>query len=149
MDDRPATSLAHEVETRSAPAARWPERAGVSTPSFRTIVALADGSMAARHGRVDGRPLDSFAPVAIDAAARCDVAGGRPPSTQASSPTGRCRAANVLVVVGVPDADRPRRRSGSRQTSAGRAIDRAELLASLAVLVGAERCADSIRRAGR
>ena len=137
-EDWPASSLERDVEHEGL-ALLLARRDGVRCPDLRAVTVPArrldgrgDGGHprpAARHhraGRADAR-----------AAGRGVAAGGRH-CTPPASPTGAFRAANVVVA-----GDRPvivdLGATRSPATPRLQAIDRAELLASLAALVGPER----------
>jgi undecaprenyl-diphosphatase len=143
-EDRPSVSLDHDVE-HQAFLLLLAREAGVTVPAVEALTRLPDGSMVLALDYVDGRRLDELSPDEIDAelldALWHEVAvmhGGRLAHRS-------LRAANVLV-----DRRRPVIIDlGFGEESAAprlHAIDRAELLVSLAELVGAEPVVTSAAR---
>ena len=141
-DMRPAASLKQSVE-HQALIGLLAERAGVTTPSVRAAVEADDGSMLLVLEYIDGDALD-----AVDAQRLTDeVLGGvwqQAARLHAARIAHRSlRAANIMVDhTGAPHLVDF---SFAELTSDPRPIelDRAELLASLAVLVGPERAVAS------
>jgi uncharacterized protein (TIRG00374 family) len=136
-DELPRSSLAEEVE-HEALLLVLAGRSGVVCPAMEAVTSLADGSMALALEHVDGVPLDEVPPEELtDSLLRAVWQEAR--NLHAARIAHRSlRGANVLVRSGVPviiDL-------GFAHASAdGRlqAIDRAELLASMAALVGPDR----------
>jgi undecaprenyl-diphosphatase len=143
-DDRPAASLAHDVE-HQALLLMLARRGEVRCPDVAALARLTDGSMALALEFVDGVPLDTLEAEQIgddllDAVWREAVA------IHAARLAHRAlRAGNILVAAGRPTIIDL---SFGEEWASGRAraIDVAELLASLAVLVGPERAIASADR---
>ena len=96
-----------------------------------------------RSSDVDGSRLDDArARRGRRRAARRDVAGGADTARRGASPTAPCGPANVLVTATVRSSSTSGSARSRRRTALS-AIDRAELLTSLAVLVGADRAVAS------
>ena len=136
-DDWPAWSLSREVEHESLLLV-LARRAGVLCPAFTALSAMPDGSMALAMEDVDGVPLDS-----LDASQLTDelldALWHQVRTLHGANLAHRSlRAGNVLVSEGRPvivDFGFGTAAPDNRL----RAIDRAELMASLAPLVGAQR----------
>lgn len=138
--DTSSPSLARDVE-HEALALLLAERGRVSCPPLRAVVALADGSMVLAMDDVGGQRLDELAaadvgPELLDAVWR-EVVGLH----AAGLAHGALRAANVLVSheLGAGDGRPFLIDLGAAAAAAApraQAIDRAELLASLASIVG-------------
>jgi glycosyltransferase 2 family protein len=146
-DDRPALSLGQDVE-HEALLLLIAQRADVTCPRLEVLTALPDGSMALAVEYVDGMPLDALEPEAIDDAL-LDAVWRHVQGLHAARLAHRSlRAANILVSGANPviidlgfgtESAEPRTQ----------AIDRAELLVSLATLVGVERAlASGVRTLG-
>ena len=138
-------TLAGEVE-HEALLLMLAERAGVACPQLRAVVPLGDGSMALAMTDVAGVQLDSLAPEALDPEL-LDRTWHEVARLHRSGLAHRAlRAGNILV----GDDGRPVLIDlgfGAAAASARlQAIDRAELLASLAALVGPQ---DSVASAVR
>jgi undecaprenyl-diphosphatase len=134
--EKPATTLEYDVE-HEALLLVLARQGGVACPAVRAVTALPDGSMALAMDDVGGRRLDELpaeeiTPDLLDAVWREVATLHRAGLAHRS-----LRAANVLVTEAGPvliDV-------GYGQASAAprlRAIDRAELLASLATVVGVD-----------
>jgi uncharacterized membrane protein YbhN (UPF0104 family) len=143
-DYSPSASLEHDVR-HEALLLLLARRAGVNCPELEALTALPDGSMVLAMTDVDGRPLDSIEPGTIgddllDSVWREVKAMERGRIAHRS-----LRAANVLVA-----GDRPvvidLGFGDESSTSRLESIDRAELLTSLATLVGADRSVASASR---
>jgi uncharacterized protein (TIRG00374 family) len=143
-DDGLGVSLAQDVE-HEALLLMIAERADVTSPRLDALTALSDGSMALAVDYIDGVPLDALDGAAVDDALLdavwrqvCALHGARLAHRS-------LRAANVLVAGGAPviiDYGFGTESADSRT----QAIDRAELLVSLAELVGAPRALASAVR---
>ncbi len=135
-ENRPAQTLADDVE-REALLLLLAREAGVSCPAVEALTELPDGSMTLAVEYVNGPRLDELdAPDHHPAAARRSLASGREDPCRARLAHRSLRAANILVEDGRPVIID----FGFGTTSASdrlQAIDRAELLASLAAIVGA------------
>jgi glycosyltransferase 2 family protein len=121
-------------------------RAGVTSPDVRAVITLADGSVAIAMERVDGAPLDTLEPGSIDDRL-LDAVWAEVARLHAARLAHRSlRAGNILV----DDHGRPVIVDlGFAETGASermKARDVAELLASLAVLVGPDRAVTSAIR---
>jgi undecaprenyl-diphosphatase len=142
-----APSLAREVE-HEALLLLLAERAGVAAPELRDVVGLPDGSMVLAMTDVGGRRLDE---VDVDDDLLHSVWREVVALHAAGLSHGALRAANVLVVVGSATSARPvlidLGAGASAASPRARAIDRAELLASLGALVGPEAAVASAARA--
>jgi undecaprenyl-diphosphatase len=143
-DDWPSLALKQDVE-HEALLLMLSRQAGVAAPGVELLTSLPDGSMILGLELVDGRRLDSLTADEIDDRL-LDAVWREVRTMHAAGLAHRAlRAGNVLV-----DEGRPvlidfgfGHESASTRTQA---IDRAELLASLAVLVGPERAAGSAAR---
>jgi undecaprenyl-diphosphatase len=143
-DNWPSPSLKLDVE-REAFLLLLARQGGVPAPEVAFLGALDDGSVALALEYVDGAPLDQQPPGAIDDDL-LDATWRIVAALHARHMAHRAlRAANVLV-----DAGRPVLIDlGFGDESAGarlQAIDRAELLVSLATLVGVDRAVASAVR---
>lgn len=145
-DGLPSPSLARDVE-HEALMLLLAERSGVRCPSVRAVVALPDDSVVLAMEHVQGRRLDELsadeiAPNLLDAAwqqvARLHRAGLAHRAL---------RAANVLVTGDGQPVVIDFGAGTAAATPRTQAIDRAELLASLAPIVGTERAVASAARA--
>ena len=143
-DTWPAASLEQQVE-HQAFSLMWARRAEVRTPRVELVTSLPDGSMALAIEYLDGRRLDEVSPDAIDDGL-LDAVWQQVQLLHAARMAHRAlRAANILVVDGRPVLID----FGFAEQSAtprAQAIDRAELLTSLSVLVGAERAVAAAAR---
>jgi uncharacterized protein (TIRG00374 family) len=144
-DEPPSVSLKRDVE-HQAFLLTLAAQAGVHAPRLRAVTPLADGSVALALDRIDGVPLDSLEPAVVDDRL-LDALWAEVGALHGSRLAHRAlRAGNVLV-------DRERRPviidfgfAEEAATDTMKARDVAELLASLAVLVGAERSVASATR---
>jgi len=137
-DTRPAASLIQAAE-HQALVAVMAERAGVAVPAVRQVIKSADGSALLAMDRVDGRSLDLIPAQRVDEAmiralwAQVDVLH------RARIAHRSLRAANVVVDgtarPWIVDFSFAELGATPRQI----ALDVAELLASLAVIAGADR----------
>ena len=133
-DDWPSSSLDDDVR-REAFLLLLLGAAGVRTPRLEALATLSDGSIALAMNDVGGRPLDTLTVDEIDADLLDAV--WRQVDLMARNRVAHrsLRAANILVAAGEPvvaDVGFGHESASPRLLS----IDRAELLASLAVLVG-------------
>lgn len=143
-DDWPALALRQDVE-HQALLLMLARQGGVRVPAVEVLTSLPDGSMILGLEDIDGVPLDALPADEIhddllDAVWREVRALHRARLAHRS-----LRGANVLVAAGRPviiDLGFGHESAGPR----AQAIDRAELLASLAGLVGPERAAASAAR---
>jgi undecaprenyl-diphosphatase len=143
-DDWPSPSLKLDVE-HEAFLLLLARQAGVPAPDVAFLGALDDGSVALALEYVDGAPLDQQPPSSIDDDL-LDATWRLVASLHARRIAHRSlRAANVLVEAGRPvliDLGF----GDESATERLRAIDRAELLVSLATLVGVDRSVASAVR---
>ncbi len=134
--EKPATTLEYDVE-HEALLLVLARQGGVACPAVRAVTALPDGSMALAMDDVGGRRLDELPAEAITPDLLDSVWREVATLHRAGLAHRSLRAANVLVTEAGPvliDV-------GYGQASASprlRAIDRAELLASLAAVVGVD-----------
>ena len=136
-DERPSTSLAHDVE-HQALLLMLARRAGVRCPEVEALARLGDGSVALALECIDGELLDALPPDQIDDAL-LDAVWREVATIHAARLAHRAlRAGNILVGAGRPTIIDLSFGEESA-TPRSQAIDRAELLASLAALVGPER----------
>jgi uncharacterized membrane protein YbhN (UPF0104 family) len=139
----PSPSLAADVE-HQALMLLLADRAGVATPAVRGVVALPDDSMVLAMDDVPGRRLDELTPDEIGAGLLAETWRQVARLHGAGLAHGALRAANILA----GDDGRPVLIDlGAGVAAASRraqVIDRAELLASLASLVGVERAVASV-----
>jgi glycosyltransferase 2 family protein len=143
-DDWPALALRQDVE-HQALLLMLARQGGARVPAVELLTSLADGSMILGLEDIDGERLDALPPDAVDD--RLLQAVWR--EVQALHDTRMAhrslRAANVLVAAGRPvliDLGFGHESAGPR----AQAIDRAELLASLAAIVGPDRAVASAAR---
>jgi glycosyltransferase 2 family protein len=135
-DDWPAVSLKREVEHEGL-LLLLARRDGVRCPELRVLTALPDGSMVIVMEDVGGRQLDTLAPSEIDGALLDGVWREANALHTAGLAHRALRAANIVVtdhgpvIVDLGTAESP---ADPRL----QAIDRAELLVSLADLTGPE-----------
>ena len=143
-DERPSTSLAHDVE-HQALLLMLARRAGVRCPEVEALARLGDGSVALALECIDGELLDGLPPDQIDDAL-LDAVWREVATIHAARLAHRAlRAGNILVAAGRPTIIDLSFGEESA-TPRSQAIDRAELLASLAALVGPERALGSAAR---
>ena len=144
-DGWPSSTISRDVE-HEALMLLLAERGGVACPAVRAVVPLADGSMVlamddSGNRRLDDLEADELGPDLLDEVWLQTVALHR-----AGLAHRALRAANILV----DEAGHPVTIDlGAGTAGAGRraqAIDRAELLASLAALVGPEQAVTSAAR---
>ncbi|MDQ1402552.1 MAG: glycosyltransferase 2 family protein [Actinomycetota bacterium] len=141
-DNWPSASLKHDVEHEAFLLMLAGQT--VRCPRVEVLAPLGDGSMALALEHVAGRRLDALSPEEMDGDLLAAVWREVATLHAARLSHGALRAANVLVADGRPviiDL-------GAADESAPahlRNIDRAELLASLAALVGADRALGSAR----
>jgi len=144
-DTRPAVSLIQAVE-HQALAAVMAERAGVTVPTVRQVVKTADGSALLVMNRVDGGSLDRMAPQLLtDSLLRAlwtEVAGLH----RARIAHRSLRASNIVVDRGCRPWLTDFSFSELAATQRQMALDVAELLASLATIVGADRAVATAAR---
>ncbi|HMC67840.1 MAG TPA: lysylphosphatidylglycerol synthase transmembrane domain-containing protein, partial [Mycobacteriales bacterium] len=144
-DNWPSLSLKHDVE-REAFLALLASRAGVACPAVRAITELPDGSMMLALEQIDGPRLDELSSSDISDEL-LDGLWVQVRTLHAARLVHRSlRAANVLIGDSGPviiDFDFADESSADNL----RAIDRAELLASTAGLVGAPRAVAAASRA--
>src|SRR5690348_6377594 len=141
-DTRPAASLIQAVE-HQALAAVMAERAGVTVPAVRQVIKTADGSALLAMARVDGSSLDRIPGQDISDTMLRELWQQVDGLHQAAIAHRSLRAANIV-------ADRTGRPwivdfsfSELGATQRQMALDVAELLASLAAMVGAGRAVGS------
>ena len=137
-DTRPAASLIQAAE-HQALVAVMAERAGVAVPAVRQVIKSADGSAVLAMDRVDGRSLDLIPVQRVDDAMIRELWTQVDRLHRARIAHRSLRAANVVVdgtarpwIVDFSFAE-----LGATQRQI--ALDVAELLASLAVIAGADR----------
>jgi glycosyltransferase 2 family protein len=143
-DSWPSPSLKLDVE-HEALLLLLAHQDGVACPRVETVASLADGSVALALEYVDGRRLDELAPDEVDDHL-LDATWSEVGKLHGKRMAHRAlRAANVLVG---PDGPIIIDLGFGEESATARmqAIDRAELLASLAVLVGADRAVASAAR---
>jgi glycosyltransferase 2 family protein len=137
-DTRPAASLIQAGE-HQALVAVMAERAGVAVPAVRQVIKTADGSAVLAMDRVDGRSLDLIPVQRVDDTMIQELWTEVDKLHRARIAHRSLQAANVVV----DDAARPwivdfsYAELGATQRQI--ALDTAELLASLAVIAGADR----------
>lgn len=144
-DQPPPTSLKQDVEHQAFMLV-LAAQAGVAVPRMRAVAPLTDGSVALALDRIDGVPLDSLEPDAIDDRLLDALWAEVGLLHRARIAHRALRAGNVFV-------DRARRPilidfgfAEEAATETMKARDVAELLASLAILVGAQRSVSSATR---
>jgi uncharacterized protein (TIRG00374 family) len=137
-DARPAASLLQAVE-HQALVALMAERAGVAVPAVRQVIKIADGSALLVMDRVDGSSLDLVPAQRIDDLMVLNLWKQVERLHQARIAHRSLRAANIVVDrQGQPwivDFSFSELGATTRQI----ALDVAELMASLATIVGADR----------
>jgi uncharacterized protein (TIRG00374 family) len=141
-DARPAASLVQAVE-HQALAAVMAERAGVAVPAVRQVIKTADGSVLLAMDRVNGSSLDQIPEQGTSDMTLRDLWKQVDRLHQARIAHRSLRAANIVV-------DRACRPwivdfsfSELGATQRQMALDVAELLASLAAVIGADRAVGS------
>jgi undecaprenyl-diphosphatase len=143
-DDWPSLSLGHDVE-HEALMLLMAAQAGAATPSLYALSALSDGSMALATEHVEGTRLDEADPNALDANV-LDAIWQQVALLHRGRIAHRAlHAANMFLTEHGPRVID----MGFARESAPRralALDRAELLASLAAIVGAEQVVASAAR---
>jgi undecaprenyl-diphosphatase len=143
-DTWPPPALARDVE-HEAFLMMLAARHGVATPAMRAIVPLPDGSMVLAMQDLAGVRLDEVAPDAVSRDLLEDLWRQVQRLHRAGLAHRSLRAANVLVTEGRPAIiDFGSASSAASQRS--QAIDRAELLSSLAAVFGAELAVESASR---
>jgi undecaprenyl-diphosphatase len=137
-DTRPAASLIQAVE-HQALVAVMAERAGVTVPAVRSVIKTADGSALLAMDLVNGSSLDVITVQCVDDPMIRELWKQVDRLHRAGIAHRSLRAANIVVdVAGRPwITDFSFGELGATQRQI--AIDVAELLASLATIVGAER----------
>jgi undecaprenyl-diphosphatase len=143
-DDWPVVSLERHVE-RQGLLLLLARRSGVRAPDLRALVALDDGSMVLAMEDLAGRPLDAVTPEDVDDRMLDDVWAAAKALHAERIAHRALRAGNIVVT----DAGPAVVDLGSALAPADArllAIDRAELVASLAALVGPERAVDAAAR---
>ncbi|MET0727779.1 MAG: flippase-like domain-containing protein [Acidimicrobiales bacterium] len=142
--DEASASLSHDVE-HEALLLMLAQRAGVTCPAVSAVVELPDGSMVLALEHVQGRTLDALEPGELDEDL-LDAVWREAATLHAGRLAHRAlHASNIMVRDHLPvlvDL-------GAAQESAGprlQALDRAELLASLVPLAGADAAVGSARR---
>ncbi len=143
-DDFPSLSLEHDVE-HEALMLLMAGQAGVATPAVRAVTELADGSMVLAMERVDGRVLDQLAASEVDADLLDAIWQEVARLHRARFAHRVLRAGNIMVTDRRPrliDMDFAKEAASPRL----QAIDRAELLTSLAAIVGADAAVASAAR---
>jgi uncharacterized membrane protein YbhN (UPF0104 family) len=137
-DTRPAASLIQAAE-HQALVAVMAERAGVTVPAVRQVIKTADGSAVLAMDRVDGRSLDLIPSQRVDDTMIRELWTHVDRLHRARIAHRSLRAANIVVdgtarpwIVDFSFAE-----LGATQRQI--ALDVAELLASLAVIAGADR----------
>jgi uncharacterized protein (TIRG00374 family) len=137
-DTRPAASLIQAVE-HQALVAVMAERAGVAVPAVRQVIKTADGSAVLAMDRIDGSSLDLIPVQRVDDAVIRQVWTQVDVLHRARIAHRSLRAANVVVDgtarPWIVDFSFAELGAAPRQI----ALDVAELLASLAVIAGADR----------
>ena len=126
------------------------ERAGVRVPGVDRVIKAGDGTALLVMDRVDGSSLDQLpaqrisddaAPAAVGRGGQAAPGRDRPPVAAGGQRDGRRRRAALARSTSASPSWPPRQRQMD--------LDVAELLASLAVLVGADRAVSSRRRGHR
>jgi undecaprenyl-diphosphatase len=143
-DDFPSLSLEHDVE-HEALMLLMARQAGVSTPAVRAVTELDDGSMVLAMERVDGRLLDELEAREIDAELLDAIWEEVALLHRARFAHRVLRAGNIMVAGRQPrliDMDFAKEAASPRL----QAIDRAELLTSLAAIVGVDAAVASAAR---
>jgi undecaprenyl-diphosphatase len=130
-----STSLASNVE-HEALLLLLAERGGVACPAVRAVVALPDGSMVLAMEDVGGQRLDAVGAADIDAGMLDDVWRQVAALHRCGESHGALRAANVLVTAAGSVRLIDFGAGSAAATPREQSIDRAELLASLASIVG-------------
>ena len=136
-DDLVSAPLARAVEHQGL-ALLLARRGGVRCPDLRALTSLPDGSMVLALEDLRGRPLDTLTPEELTTAVLEGVWGETQRLHAAGLAHRALRAGNILVTDGGPvivDLGRAEAPAEPRL----KAIDRAELLVSLAEIVGADR----------
>jgi len=136
-DDLVSAPLARAVEHQGL-ALLLARRGGVRCPDLRALTSLPDGSMVLALEDLRGRPLDTLTPEELTTAVLEGVWGETQRLHAAGLAHRALRAGNILVTDGGPvivDLGRAEAPADPRL----KAIDRAELLVSLAEIVGADR----------
>jgi glycosyltransferase 2 family protein len=141
-DTRPASSLIQAVE-HQALVALMAERAGVHVPRVDRVVRAADGTALLVMERVDGRSLEQLAAHRISDKLLGQLWAEVDRMHHAGISHRSLRAANVMI--DTDDLPRLTDFSFSELTATQRQkdLDLAELMASLAILVGADRAVAS------
>jgi uncharacterized protein (TIRG00374 family) len=141
-DTRPAASLIQAVE-HQALAAVMAERAGVAVPAVRQVIKTADGSALLVMERVDGSSLDRVPGQGVSDSMLRELWGQVDRLHRARLAHRSLRAANIMM----DGAGRPWivdfSFSELGATARQMALDVAELLASLAAVIGAGRAVGS------
>jgi glycosyltransferase 2 family protein len=143
-DDHSSWSLEHDVE-REALLVLLARRGGVACPALEVLTKLSDGSMALALEHVPGRRLDEIAHEELTSDLLDDVWRQVVVLHRARLAHRALRAANILVVgprAVIIDLGFGEESASSRL----QAIDRAELLTSLATLVGADAAVQAAAR---
>jgi glycosyltransferase 2 family protein len=136
-DDLLSAPLARAVEHQGL-ALLLARRGGVRCPDLRALTSLPDGSMVLALEDMRGRPLDTLTPEELTTELLDGVWGETRRLHAAGLAHRALRAGNILVTNGGPvivDLGRAEAPADPRL----KAIDRAELLVSLAEIVGADR----------
>ena len=110
-DERPSTSLAHDVE-HEALMLMLARRAGVRCPEVDALHGSSDGSVALALECIDGQLLDELPPDQIDDALLDAVWREVATIHAARLAHGALRAGNILVAAGRSDDHRPQLRRG-------------------------------------
>ena len=135
-DDWPSLSLEHDVE-HEALMLMMARSAGVNCPEVEALTTLPDGSMTLAMQNVAGTRLDENAPGDIDARLLDAIWREAVRMHRARIAHRALHPSNILVASGEPviiDMEDAKKSASPRL----QAIDRAELLASLAGIVGAD-----------
>jgi undecaprenyl-diphosphatase len=142
-------SVRHEAE-HEALLLVLASRGGVACPTMHAVVALPDSSMVLVTDDVDGRRLEDLEPDELDDDLLDEVWSQVAVLHRAGLAHGSLRRANILVTTG-PDGERgvaiiDLSAATAASSRRDQAIDRAELIASLAATAGPEAVVDAAAR---
>ena len=144
-DGKPSATLTGDVE-HEALLLLLAERGGVACPTVRALVPLADGSMALAMADIGGRRLDALPEEELSAGLLDAVWQQVATLHHAGLAHRSLRAANILVTADGHPVLIDLGFGTAAASGRAQAIDRAELLASLASLAGPEQTVASAAR---